>query len=73
MFQFYIDNISVNVAEGILNIIPKKINVLVGPNNSGKSRLLREIRDYLSGDMSNLKMVDKIQCPFPENLPELNE
>ena len=73
MFRFYIDTISVKTADGILSIVPKKINVLVGPNNSGKSRLLREIRDYLSGDMSSLKMLDEIQYPFPEDLPELDE
>ena len=73
MFRFYIDNISVRIAEGTLDIVPKKINVLVGPNNAGKSRLLREIRDYLSGDKSDLKIVDKIQCPFPENLSGLDE
>ena len=73
MFRFYIDNISVKTAGDILSIDPKKINVLVGPNNSGKSRLLREIRDYLSGDMSDLKIINKIQCPFPESFSELDE
>lgn len=73
MFRFYIDTISVKTADGILSIVPKKINVLVGPNNSGKSRLLREIRDYFSGDMSSLKMLDEIQYPFPEDLSELDE
>ena len=56
MYQFHIDEISVNTARGPLSILPKKINVLVGPNNAGKSRLLREIRDYLSGDMLDLKI-----------------
>lgn len=73
MFRFHIDQLSVKTASGILNLAPKKINVLVGPNNSGKSRLLREIRDYLSGDRSNLKIVDEIQYPFPESLSELDE
>lgn len=73
MFRFHIDQISVKTASETLSITPKKINVLVGPNNSGKSRLLREIRDYLSGDMSDLKMLDEIRHPFPENLSELDE
>lgn len=72
MYQFHIDEISVNTARGPLSIVPKKINVLVGPNNAGKSRLLREIRDYLSGDMLDLKMLDEIRYPFPENLSELD-
>lgn len=36
MFRFYIDTISVKTADGILSIVPKKINVLVGPNNLEK-------------------------------------
>ena len=47
MYKFKIDKILANKSNGTEEIIPKKINVLVGPNNSGKSRFLKEIRDYL--------------------------
>ena len=50
MYHFTIDEMILNTMEGELPVVPKKINILVGPNNSGKSRLLKEIRDYLSGE-----------------------
>lgn len=50
MYKFNINKIVVNTSEGTKDIVPKTINVFVGPNNSGKSRFLKELRDYLSGD-----------------------
>ena len=47
MYKFKIDKIVVNTTDGPTDIVPKKINVLVGPNNSGKSRFLKESRNYL--------------------------
>lgn len=57
MYKFKINNINVNSPNGNTVIEPKKINVIVGPNNSGKSRLLKEIRNYLAGDLNDLKKV----------------
>ena len=48
MYKFKVDKIVVNTTDGPTDIVPKKINVLVGPNNSGKSRFLKELRDYIS-------------------------
>ena len=73
MYRFKIDAINVNTVDGIKSIVPKKINVIVGPNNSGKSRVLKEIRDYLSGDMNDIKIIEKIQYTFPRDFCELNE
>lgn len=60
MYQFKINKIVVNTSDGTKDIIPKKVNILVGPNNSGKSRLLKELRDYLSGDIRDIKIINNI-------------
>ena len=73
MYRFKIDRINVNTIDGIQTIVPKKINIIVGPNNSGKSRLLKEIRDYLSGDRRDIKILADIQCALPKDFYELNE
>lgn len=72
MYRFKIERLSVNTANGPESIIPRKINILVGPNNSGKSRVLKELRDYLNGDSRDIKIIDKIDFPFPENFSEVN-
>ena len=55
MYKFKINKIEVNGTTGKEIIIPKKINIIVGPNNSGKSRFLKELRDYMSGETKILK------------------
>ena len=72
MYKFKINKITVDTIEGTQNIIPKNINVLVGPNNSGKSRLLREIRDYISGDTRNIKIIKNISHTFPESFEDMD-
>lgn len=72
MYKFKIEKISVNSTDGVQNIVPKKINILVGPNNSGKSRLLKEIRDYLSGDHNDLKILSEVSFAFPNSFSEFN-
>lgn len=64
MYQFKIDKIVVNTSDGTQDIIPKKVNILVGPNNSGKSRILKELRDYLSGDNRDIKIIHSIDYPY---------
>ena len=73
MYKFEINEVSVNTAVGKKQIIPKSINVIVGPNNSGKSRLLKELRDYLSGDREELKILNEVQYTFPQSFEELDE
>lgn len=63
MYRFTIDEMILNTTEGTLPVKPKKINILVGPNNSGKSRLLKEIRDYLSGDHRDIRIISEIKYP----------
>lgn len=67
MYRFKVGNIRLNTSSGIMEICPRKINVIVGPNNSGKSRLLREIRDYLSGDRKDIRIIDDIEFNYPES------
>lgn len=72
MYKFRIDKIIINTADGIEEIVPKKVNVIVGPNNSRKNRLLKEIRDYLSGDNRDIKIINGIEHPFPKSFSELD-
>lgn len=73
MYKFKIERLDVKTAQGNLEIVPKRINVLVGPNNSGKSRVLKEIRDYLSGDCQDIKMINDIKHPFPSDFSEFDD
>lgn len=73
MYKFKINKIQVNTCNEILDINPKKINILVGPNNSGKSRFLKELRNYISGDNKDLKIINNIEYTFPKNFSEFNE
>lgn len=72
MYKFKINNIGVNSLNGNTVIEPKKINVIVGPNNSGKSRFLKEIRNYLAGDFNDLKIIDDIDFTMPSSFDELD-
>lgn len=73
MYKFKIDKIVVNTTDGPTDIVPKKINVLVGPNNSGKSRFLKELRDYISGDDHDLKIINNIDFALPDDFSELDQ
>lgn len=44
MYNFKINEILTNNGE---KIIPKKINLIIGPNNSGKSQFLKDIKQLL--------------------------
>lgn len=72
MYKFKIDKIIVNTPKGTKDIVPKRINVLVGPNNSGKSRFLKELRDYLAGEHHDMKIISSMDYPFPMSFSELD-
>ena len=72
MYKFKIDNIEVNTLSGDMTIFPKKVNVIIGPNNSGKSRLLKEIRSYLSGKNDKLGIIKNINHEFPGDIDEFD-
>ena len=47
-------------------IDPGSVTIFVGPNNSGKSMVLREIEAYCqNGAKGNLKILDDVQFTFP--------
>lgn len=73
MYKFKVDKIVVNTTDGPTDIVPKKINVLVGPNNSGKSRFLKELRDYISGDEHDLKIIKNINFALPNDFSEFDQ
>ena len=72
MYKFKINQININSINGIQEIVPKRINIIVGPNNSGKSRLLKELRDYLAGDHRDLKLLSTVDFPYPDSFDEIN-
>lgn len=72
MHRFQIEKLIVNTKNGKEEIMPKRINIFIGPNNSGKSRILKELRDYLNGDNDDLKIISKIHHEFPESIEELD-
>lgn len=72
MNRFRIEKMIVNTKTGKEEIIPKKINIFIGPNNSGKSRILKELRDYLNGDNDDLKIISVLEHEFPASLEELD-
>ena len=72
MYKFKIEEITINTLNGVESIIPKSINVLVGPNSSGKSRFLKEIRDFLSGDQRDIKIINSINYPYPQSFEDFN-
>lgn len=45
MYKFRIDKLELNTIDGVIDFEPRRINVVIGPNNSGKSRFLKELRD----------------------------
>ncbi|HIU75908.1 MAG TPA: AAA family ATPase, partial [Candidatus Pelethocola excrementipullorum] len=73
MYKFKIDKLVLNSIDGEKEIKPKMINVLIGPNNSGKSRLLKELRDYLSGENGNMKIINEINYEYPADFNDLDE
>jgi ABC-type polar amino acid transport system ATPase subunit len=55
-----------NGANSALSIDPKSMTVFVGPNNSGKSLVLREIRQFAEeGKTAGRKIVETLKIAFP--------
>lgn len=61
MYKFRIDKLELNTIDGVIDFEPRRINVVIGPNNSGKSRFLKELRDWLSGDKTDIKIINQIE------------
>lgn len=72
MYKFKIKGISLSSQSVPFDFVPKSINIVIGPNNSGKSRFLKELRNYLSGDFKNIRMINNIDYDYPSDLAELD-
>lgn len=59
---FYVSSIAINGKA----YIPKKLTIIVGPNNAGKSRLLRKIREDVLGEDTPGSEIE-ISLHFPES------
>lgn len=73
MYRFKIGKLVVNSLNNKIEIEPKTVNIIIGPNNSGKSRFLKEIRSFLNGRENELKIIDSIENNYPKDFFELNE
>ena len=72
MYKFKTEKIDLNTINGIKSIETKHVNVIIGPNNSGKSRLLKELRDWLSGDHTDIKIIKDISYSHPNSYQEID-
>jgi energy-coupling factor transporter ATP-binding protein EcfA2 len=52
---------------------PDKLTVIVGPNNSGKSRLLHDVRQLCTSQSPNTVVVDEVQYTRPSSPVELRD
>lgn len=70
-YQYSIQSITLN--DGMV-IQPKKLTVIVGPNNSGKSRALKEISAFTTMPQPPKGIVvSSVQVKLPSTLTELRE
>ena len=79
-YQFEINAISFKNGE---KYSPRKINIVIGANNSGKSQFLKEIRSAILGNTdgpngpyahdTNNVMTDSIDLTLPKNVEDLND
>lgn len=78
-YQFKIEMIKLkNGAEKPKGFRPTALNVIVGPNNSGKSHLLKEIRDAVYPRKDGAELIEKMLCQSirfsePGSYEELND
>ena len=54
-------------------ITPGKINVFVGANNCGKTRLLKDMLAYITGNDEELVLLKELITPRPKNWEELRD
>ncbi|MGN1337409.1 MAG: ATP-dependent nuclease [Candidatus Coprovivens sp.] len=64
MYNLKIKSIKLNNGQVLL---PNKINIIVGPNNSGKSRFLKDLRNYFMGNDNSNVIIKEVCFDFPNN------
>ena len=69
MYKYRIEQIKLKTNNPI---IPKKINIIIGPNNSGKSLFLRELfKNITSNKTYERKIIFDIDITYPASYQEL--
>lgn len=62
-YRFKINEIQIaNGKQHPIKFVPKQLNVIIGANSSGKSKLLREIRDTIYPRQDRLSQEKKVIC-----------
>ena len=72
MYNFKINKIIINNND---SIIPKSINIIIGPNNSGKSQFLKDIRNILKGNNSDYSpiVIKELNYELPKSVEEFDQ
>jgi len=67
MYQLKIEKI---ILKNEQEIEPKKINIIIGPNNSGKSKFLKEIGDLFYNSQDEKYIINNIKINLPNTYEE---
>lgn len=70
MYQLKIEKI---ILKNKQEIEPKKINIIIGPNNSGKSKFLKEIGDSFYNSQDENYIINDIKVNLPQTYEEFFE
>lgn len=73
MYKFKLNHMEMTEKNGGEKIHVKKINVIIGPNNSGKSRFLKEIGELLNGNKEDKVIVKELGFNMPKDRRSLIE
>ncbi|WP_339868692.1 ATP-binding protein [Pseudohongiella nitratireducens] len=68
MYQYQIDKLSFNDGS---EITPGNLTVIVGPNNCGKSRILKDIKSLTSDQNGKSVVVERVDYSLPSDTDEL--
>jgi len=67
-YYFEIDKIKLKNGQ---EIKPNKINIIIGPNNAGKSKFLRELSGFFHKNNEQNYIIDDIDCKLPSTYEDL--
>lgn len=70
MFQYKIEKLTFN--DGT-EITPGNLTIIVGPNNCGKSRILKDIKSLTSDQTANSIVVSDLEYSLPSSVDDLVE
>jgi len=70
MYQYKIDKILFNDGS---SICPGALTIIVGPNNCGKSRILKDIKSLTSDQNKNSVVVTDVEYSIPDTVEALKE